>query len=114
MIWFETRCTGFPTMPFDKPSRETNSLLITISLMIFAISAFSQERGSGSTGSSYVPTMKFDVMSVRENKNLDPNAGITIGGRFAPNTTSFRAVNWDIENLISSAYGMQRDQIVGI
>ena len=57
--------------------------------------------------------MTFDVASVRENKNVDSNAGITTSGHFVPNTTTLRVMNWDIENLVSYAYGMDRYQIVG-
>jgi len=61
----------------------------------------------------YVATMTFDVASVRENKNVDANAGITMSGQFVPHTTVLRVINWDIENLISYAYGADRYQIVG-
>lgn len=61
----------------------------------------------------YVPTMTFDVASVRENKNLDRNAGYMMGAQFVPHTTTYRATNWPIENLISNAYDVDRYQIVG-
>ena len=61
----------------------------------------------------YVPTMTFDVASVRENKNVDVNAGITMSGQFVPHTTMLRVINWEIENLISYAYGANGYQIVG-
>jgi uncharacterized protein (TIGR03435 family) len=64
--------------------------------------------------SPYVATMTYDVASVRENKNVDPNAGITMSGRFEPHSTVFRAVNWSIENLISVAYGVNWPQMVGV
>lgn len=62
---------------------------------------------------SYVPTMTFDVASVRENKDLDPRVGITVSGWFIPHTTTFRATNWRIDNLISNAYGIDESQIEG-
>lgn len=49
--------------------------------------------------------MTFDVASVRENKNADPNLGITISGEFVPHTTMFRAMNWSINTLVGFAYG---------
>jgi hypothetical protein len=61
----------------------------------------------------YVPTMTFDVASVRENENVDVNAGITMSGQFVPNTTKLRVINWPIENLISYAYGLSFYQIEG-
>src|ERR1019366_5904767 len=61
----------------------------------------------------YVPTMTFDVASVRENKNVDFAAGFTMGTEFAPHSTTFRATNGLIENLIGAAYGVDWYQIVG-
>ncbi len=57
--------------------------------------------------------MTFDVASVRENKNVDVNAGIMMSGQFVPHTTMLRVINWPIENLISYAYGVNLYQIVG-
>jgi len=57
--------------------------------------------------------MKFDVASVRENKKVDENAGITMSGRFVPHTTSLRLINWRINSLISYAYRVDESQIVG-
>jgi uncharacterized protein (TIGR03435 family) len=59
-------------------------------------------------------TITFDVASVRENKNADPNIGITTSGRFVPHTARFQAINWSIENLIGAAYGANRSQIVAV
>jgi len=67
---------------------------------------------SASANTPYVATMTFDVASVRENKDLDMSAGFMMGAQFVSNTTTFRATNWPIENLISQAYGVQRYQIV--
>ncbi len=57
--------------------------------------------------------MTFDVASVRENKNIDLNVGYIMSGRFAPHTTTLRAINWPIENLVSYAYGVDVYQVVG-
>ena len=57
--------------------------------------------------------MTFDVASVRENKDIDLNAGITVSGHFVPHTTTLIVTNWSIENLISYAYGVDLYQIVG-
>jgi uncharacterized protein (TIGR03435 family) len=62
----------------------------------------------------YVPTMTFDVASVRENKNVDVSAGYTMSGQFVQHTATYRATNWPIENLISFAYGVAPYQLVGI
>jgi uncharacterized protein (TIGR03435 family) len=52
--------------------------------------------------------MKFDVASVRENKDVDT----TLKGSFVPHTTTFRAT-WLIEHLIWTAYGLMPYQVVG-
>ena len=68
---------------------------------------------SSPANAPYVATMTFDVASVRENKDIDLNAGITVSGHFVPHTTTLRVTNWSIENLISYAYGVDLYQIVG-
>jgi uncharacterized protein (TIGR03435 family) len=70
-------------------------------------------QGGAKTEAPYVPTMMFAVASVRENKNLDANAGITVSGQFVPHTTRLRAINWTVDNLLGYAYGVDSYQIVG-
>ena len=98
-----------------------NRLLIAVGWMALAVpSSIGQAAAATKTASSlpanapYVATMTFDVASVRENKNVDPNAGITMSGQFVPHTTKLRVINWSIENLISYAYGVNFSQIVGV
>jgi uncharacterized protein (TIGR03435 family) len=67
-----------------------------------------------STNTGYVPTMTFDVASVRENKDIDVHRGMVVSGQFVPHTAIFRANNWDIQNLIGFAYGVDRSQMVGL
>jgi uncharacterized protein (TIGR03435 family) len=57
--------------------------------------------------------MTFDVASVRENKDVDLRSGVTMSGQLAPDKATLRLTNWDIENLISFAYEVDRFQIVG-
>jgi uncharacterized protein (TIGR03435 family) len=75
--------------------------------------AATKPRSSLPANAPYVPTMTFDVASVRENKSVDINAGVTMSGQFVPNTTKLRVTNWPIENLISYAYGVNFYQIEG-
>lgn len=92
-------------------------------LLIAAVFAMPSSQGQGGAaaapGSSsaanggYVATMTFDVASVRENKDVDPRAGVTVSGHFVAHTATFRAMNYSIENLISFAYGVDHFQIVG-
>jgi uncharacterized protein (TIGR03435 family) len=95
--------------------------VIVTGLMALAVSASLGQSGAATTPTStlaanapYVATMTFDVASVRENKNVDGIAGFTMTGWFVPHTTTLRAINWTIENLIGVAYGADQHQIVGV
>ena len=97
-----------------------NPLLVAAGLMALAVPSSPGQAGAATTPTSslpanapYVATMTFDVASVRENKNVDMNTGITMSGQFVPHTTMLRVINWRIENLISYAYGVDEYQIVG-
>jgi uncharacterized lipoprotein YajG len=79
-------------------------LFAAAGLMLLAVSSSQGQTGALTTPASsspanapHVATMTFDVASVRENKNIDINAGMTVSGQFVPHTTVFRAINWDIE-----------------
>ena len=61
----------------------------------------------------YVPTMTFDVVSVREIKDVDMRGLVMYPGFFMPHSTTFRARSSMIENLIWSAYGVMPYQVVG-
>lgn len=80
-------------------------------------SAVAQASGDGvaatGTTAAYVPTMTFDVASVRENKEADLRLGITMSGQFAPQTTHLQLTNWRIESILSDAYGINEWQIMG-
>jgi uncharacterized protein (TIGR03435 family) len=98
-----------------------NALPAAVSLMALAVPSALGQAGRSTPPASaspanapYVATMTYDVASVRENKNADPHAGITMSGQFVPHTTRFRAINWSIENLIGVAYGANGSQIMGV
>lgn len=65
-------------MPFHELSRGFNPLLVTAVLVAFAVPSLSQEGVTASATSSspanaaYVPTMTFEIASVRENKDIGP------------------------------------------
>ncbi len=62
----------------------------------------------------YVPTMTFDVASVRESKR-DGNAWFAVGGGFEPpNSSNLRLENYDLMNLILMAYEVNPRLIEGI
>jgi len=95
-------------------------LLVAVGLVALAVPAALGQAAAATAPASpvpasaeYVPTMTFDVASVRENKDIDMHAGFIMSGRFVSNTATYRATNWPIENLISNAYGVMDYQIVG-
>src|SRR5262249_34882096 len=90
-------------------------LSFAIPLSLAAQTATAPTPASPSPASApYIAAMTYDVASVRENKDADPNTGITMSGGFVAHTTTFRAINWSIENLIGIAYGANRFQMVGV
>jgi len=96
------------------------SLFVAAGFMALAVPSSLGQAGETATPAAsspenapYVATMTFDVSSVRENRNVDVNAGIAMSGQFEPHTTALRVVNWSIENLISYAFGADLYQIVG-
>lgn len=96
-------------------------LSVAAGLTILVMSSAGQAIGTATTKSpspadaDYVATMTFDVASVRENKEIDVNRGFTmLSGGFVPHTSTLRVINWQIENLISEAYGVDRFQILDL
>ena len=59
----------------------------------------------------YVPTLAFDVASIRESAVAD---SYDVSGSFAPHSSSLRVTNFDAMNLLSMAYGVRWDQISGM
>jgi uncharacterized protein (TIGR03435 family) len=63
---------------------------------------------------AYVPTMTFDVASVRESK-VDVQGGFMVGGGFSPpNSSHIRLMNDTLLNLVSRAYAVDGHRIEGI
>jgi len=89
-------------------------LMATAAHYAFGQSGAMAKQATSPANAPYVATMTFDVASVRENKNLDVNAGVAMSAHFVPNTTVLRVRNWDIENLISDACRVDRYQVVGV
>jgi uncharacterized protein (TIGR03435 family) len=92
--------------------------LATFTLTLVVASTFAraqaQTASTPDTQSAYVPTMTFEVASIRESK-VDINAGFTIGGGFTPASSStLRLINNTFSNLIEWAYGIDMNQFEGI
>ena len=95
-----------------------NPLFFAASLLAISLPSSRGQAGAAATASApanvpYVATMTFDVASVRESKDIDMSAGFIMGAQFVSHSTTFRATNWPIENLISNAYGVYGYQILG-
>jgi uncharacterized protein (TIGR03435 family) len=65
-------------------------------------------RTAAAVSKAYVPTLTFDVASIRQSPVAD---SYLIGAFFSPHTGSFRATNVDYVFLLSSAYDIRADQI---
>jgi uncharacterized protein (TIGR03435 family) len=75
--------------------------------------AQAQERAAAEkpSAAAYVPTMTFDVASIRETKP-GPEMHF-VGGRFTPHTTDLKLENVTLYWLLSIAYGVDDHQISG-
>ncbi len=60
---------------------------------------------------AYVPTLTFDVASVRQSPEAN---SYMVSGGFTPHTSVFRVTNWAYYNLVAEAYGLQLYQISGL
>ena len=94
-------------------------MLVAAALIALAMPSSLGQVGAPTTSASlsengpYVPTMTFEVASVRESKQ-DPNLPHMVGGRFQPHSSSLRLQNVQIYYLITLAYGVDMHQVEGI
>jgi uncharacterized protein (TIGR03435 family) len=108
-------------LAFSKRKLGIKALLAAAGWIALAVPCSLGQAGSATPPASsslanapYAATMTYDVASVRENKNVDPRAGIRVSAQFVPHSTIFRATNLSIENLIGMAYGANLSQITGV
>jgi uncharacterized protein (TIGR03435 family) len=84
-----------------------NALLTALaSLMPFAVASASAQTGTPATADTpdYVPTLTFDVVSVRES-DLNQNNGVRVGVISPPHSCKFSANNFPAKALLQAAYG---------
>jgi uncharacterized protein (TIGR03435 family) len=62
------------------------------------------------TNGAYIPTMTFEVASIRQSPPAD---SYIVSGSFSPHSSSFRATNLKVANLLAIAYDVRWDQIQG-
>ena len=103
-----------PRLPFG-----INPMLVAAALIALAIPSSLGQAGAPtasaplSENAPYVPTMTFDVASVRESKQ-DPNLPHMVGGRFQTHSSSLQLQNVQLYYLITLAYGVDMHQVEGI
>jgi uncharacterized protein (TIGR03435 family) len=105
----------------NRPPRRTRLLLsrATPLALVCAVAALSQAATAQNVAqapnpaASYVPTLTFDVASIRESKP-DPNAGFfMVGGGFTGQSSMLRLSNFDLRNLLNLAYAGEFDEVSG-
>jgi len=92
-------------------------LLASVGTAIVTPLAFAQSgaqpdaKSVTSEGKAYVPTLTFDVASVRESPPADSYA---LSASFLPHSSSLRIENYDIQNLLTFAFDVRWDQLSGL
>lgn len=94
-----------------KSSSAHKLLLLATIWMALAAQVTVAQASAPPESKAYVPTLTFDVASIRESQAAD---SYVVGGGFAPHSSSVRVTNFDAWNLLSMAYGIRRDQISGM
>ena len=83
-----------------------------LGVLLFAPTVCAQQQATtSSTQATYVPSLTFDVASVRESK---PGDSITVSGIDPPHNSEVRLSNYDVSNLLAAAYDVNHFQIVGL
>lgn len=101
-----------------RTERVIGRCLLAVALWVVAIpraggQATSEPVSQATTAGAYVPTMTFDVASIRETKP-DSERGFVVGGTFEPlNSSSLRLMNNDLLNLVVRAYGVDGHSVEG-
>ena len=105
---------------FPKLTLAIRPPLVAAALIALSVPSSPGQAGAVTTSAAstpanapYVPTMTFDVASVRESK-LDPNSPHLVGGMFQPHSTDLRLENVQLYYLITMAYGVDLHRVEGI
>jgi uncharacterized protein (TIGR03435 family) len=101
-------------MPFAR-SLASNPLLALITLTLATPSALAQPPAAPapSTPSPYIPTLTFDVASIRETQQPADNPSWQMGLISQPHSSQFQANGINVGVLIKSAYGFGAYEISG-
>jgi hypothetical protein len=86
--------------------------------MAFAVPVAFAQAGAGpdaaraaTASEAYVPTLTFDVASIRQSAVAD---SYMVSGSFSPHSSSFRVTSFNAMNLLAMAYRVRWDQISGM
>jgi uncharacterized protein (TIGR03435 family) len=103
-------------MPKNVPVWILRTVVCVGVLIALATGAASAQTKQGvadtqASDSAYLPTLTFDVASIRESS---VGSSFMVGGGFSSGSSSLKVTNFDVENLLSMAYGIRRDQMTGL
>lgn len=84
-------------------------LMVAAAPVVFGQGASTASSADAKDG--YVPTLTFDVASIRQSPEAD---SYMVGGYFTPRTSNFRVTNWSYLNLVLAAYGLEGYQVDGL
>ncbi|MGA8937944.1 MAG: TIGR03435 family protein [Acidobacteriaceae bacterium] len=87
-------------------------LLATTCAILLAITSTAQQPAAPHTAElPYVPSLTFDIASIRESP---PANSYTVGGPNPAHSGYANLTNYDVMNLLGTAYGVEWAQIVGL
>jgi uncharacterized protein (TIGR03435 family) len=83
--------------------------VVVIALLCGGVISAQQPVAKATAEPAYVPSLTFDVASIRESK---PEGTYMVGGLNPAHSSMVRFSNMDVSNLLAVAYGVQRAQIL--
>jgi len=86
-------------------------IAVSVSVSFAQIGVNPDAAGARTATELYVPTLTFDVASIRQSVEAD---SYLVSGSFSPHSSSLRVTNFDVMNLLAMAYGARWDQILGM
>lgn len=87
--------------------------VVLVALLCTNVMCAQQPAAKSATQSAYVPSMTFDVASIREGKP-GSDGSITVSSVDPTHSSLLRLTNYSVFNLLSAAYGVNYSQIVGL
>jgi uncharacterized protein (TIGR03435 family) len=85
--------------------------LFGLTLTVSAFTSAQQPTAPSTNEPSYIPSLTFDIVSIREGPPAD---SYTVGGSNPAHQSYVNLTNFDVANLLNIAYGVDYAQIVGL